>query len=250
MDITALLRPSVLLLALLVALSGCFGSAKTAAPTQEQTQAQAEKEELERLRQAEKDRVAQEEAFRKVQDEKRKDEERKKAETALPGDFGKPVPPAEAAAGARPAGAQPAGASGQSLGAPPLIAGTPSAGTEQPAVPYDQAFPPIPDRLLRVAVVSAPSQANAAERIGVMLSQTERDNLERSLGMGLRIAYLSQSDRAAKSATSIQYRDKFMQAAVRLAGVIPEAQRVERMTESEANRMGVDVLINVGADLH
>jgi len=237
MDLTALVRKFALLLALSVALAACGASSRTT-QTPEQKQALAEKEELDRLRQAEKDRKTQEEAFQRVQEEKRQEEERKKAETALPGGFGKSAPPDAAAQGSQP------------VPMAPLIAGTAAAGTEAPTVPYDQAFPPIPDRLLRVAVVSAPSQANAAERIGVMLAETERDNLERSLGMGLRIAYLSQADRDAQSRTSIQYRDKFMQAAVRLAGVIPEAQKVERMTESEASRMGVDVLINIGADLH
>lgn len=234
MDITAFLRFPLVIVVILVALAGC-GAPKPAAPTPEELKRQADLAELEKLRAAEKERIAQEEAQKKAEEERRQEEERKKQETALPGEFGKPAPPA---AEQRPAAA------------PPVIAGTPAVGTEQPAVPYDQAFPPIPDRTVRIAVVSAPSQANVAERIGVMLSETERANLERSLGMGLRIAYLSQADRDPKQATRIQYREKFLQAAVRLAGVIPEAQRVERMSEDDANRTGVDVVIQVGADLH
>jgi hypothetical protein len=231
MDITALLRKPLIILALLIAVTAC-GSSKPKPPSPEEQKRQEEQSELQRLRDLEKARVAQEEGFRKIEAEKRQNEERRKQETALPAEFGKPAPPPPPPAAA------------------PLIAGTPTIGTEQPAVPYDQAFPPIPDRLLRVAVVSAPSQANVAERIGVMLTETERDNLERSLGMGLRVAYLSQSDRDPNRQTRIQYREKYMQAAVRLASVIPEAQRVERMSDDEASRTGVDVLIRVGSDLH
>ncbi len=234
MDITACLRSPFVILLVVFALTACGGS-KPAGPTPEEAKRQADLAELDRLRTAEKDRVAQDEAQKKADEQRRQQEESKKEQTALPAEFGKPAPPAKEQ--------QPAGAA-------PLIVGTPAQGTEQPAVPYDQAFPPIPDRTVRIAVVSAPSQANVAERIGVMLSETERDNIERSLGMGLRIAYLSQADRDPKLATRIQYREKFLVAAVRLARVIPQAQRVERMSEEDANRNGVDVMIQVGSDLH
>jgi hypothetical protein len=231
MDITALLRTPLVILAVLLAVTAC-GPKKPAPPTPEEQKRQAEQAELQRLRNSETERIAKEEAARTAEQDQRREEQRRKEESELPKAFGKPAPPAPPPPEAA-----------------PLIAGTPATGTEQPAVPYDQAFPPIPDRVVRVAVVSAPSQANVAERIGVMLSETERENLERSLGMGLRIAYLSQADRDPKRETRIQYREKFMQAAVRMASVIPQTQRVERMSDDEANRAGVDVMIQVGSDL-
>jgi hypothetical protein len=281
MDITALVRTPIVIFALLLAVAAC-GPSKPAGPTPEDLKRQAEQTELQRLRAAEQERVAKEEAERKVAEEAKRQQEA----VALPPEFGQPKPPAAAAkapsgaapaAGAPPAAAAPAptaaaasaavagvasaetsaaasSSAGTRAGAAstvaPLIASSAAGTSEAPTVPYDQAFPPIPDRLLRVAVVSAPSQANVAERIGTMLSVTERDRLENALGMGLQIAYLSQAERDPKLQTRIQYREKFLQAAVRLASVIPQAQKVERMTESDANRMGVDVMIQVGTDLH
>jgi hypothetical protein len=250
MEIMVFVRASLPRVVLLLALAACTAAPdKPAGPAQEELQRQAEKAELERLRAAERERLAKEEAERKAAEEA----QREKESQALPPEFGKPqpptaavLPPSEAATTTPPIGAAAPAVSA----VPPLIASSPAGVTEAPTVPYDQAFPPIPDRLLRVAVVSAPSQANVAERIGTMLAVTEKERLERSLGMGLRIAYLSQSDRDPKRQTRIQYREKYLQAAVRLAGLIPEAQRVERMSEADANRMGVDVLIQVGADLN
>lgn len=252
MDITVFVRITLFYTVLLMALTACAAApSQPPRPTPEELQRQAEKAELERLRAAEQERLAKEEAERKAAEEA----QRQKEAQALPPEFGKAqpptaaaLPPAEAAAPAAPSPSASAVPMVQAL--PPLIASSPAAVTEAPTVPYDQAFPPIPDRLLRVAVVSAPSQANVAERIGTMLTVTEKERLERSLGMGLRIAYLSQSDRDPKRQTRIQYREKYLQAAVRLAGLIPQAQRVERMSEADANRMGVDVLIQVGADLN
>lgn len=252
MDIPVFVRTTLFYTVLLLTLTACAAApSQPPSPTPEELQRQAEKAELERLRAAEQERLAKEEAERKAAEEA----QRQKEAQALPPEFGKAQPPAAAAlppdAAAAPAAPSPsASAVPMAQAMPPLIASSPAAVTEAPTVPYDQAFPPIPDRLLRVAVVSAPSQANVAERIGTMLTVTEKERLERSLGMGLRIAYLSQSDRDPKRQTRIQYREKYLQAAVRLAGLIPQAQRVERMSEADANRMGVDVLIQVGADLN
>jgi len=241
MDITARARTPLLILAMLVALAGCFGSGATkpgpSGPTPEQQKQEAEHAELERLRAEEAQRQAQDEANRKAAQEA----EKQKEAAALPAQFGTAKPPDAAA--------QPPSEATPESKVPPVIAGTAAADAEAPTVPYDQAFPPIPDRVLRVAVVSAPSQANVAERIGTMLSVTERESLERALGMGLKIAYLSQKDRDPKQETRIKYREKYLQAAVQLAGKIPQAQRVERMRDEEATRMGVDVLIQVGSDI-
>jgi hypothetical protein len=238
MDITARARTPILVLAVLVALAGCFGgSAKPKGPTPEQQKEEAEHAELERLRAVEAQRQAQEEADRKAAAEA----QRQKEAAQLPPEFGNAKPPDKPA--------QPPSQATPESAIAPVIAGTTQGGAEAPTVPYDQAFPPIPDRVLRVAVVSAPSQANVAEKIGTMLSVTERESLERALGMGLRIAYLSQKDRDPKQETRIKYREKYLQAAVQLAGKIPQAQKVERMRDEEATRMGVDVLIQVGSDI-
>jgi hypothetical protein len=215
---------SVALVAMLVvtALAAC-SSSEPQGPTAEDKAKQAQAAAEQSRKAAEAEQRAKEEAARRAEEQRRQGIERAK----LPQEFASKGAAAPAAAETKPA-AEGAGAA---------------------LVPYDQAFPPIPDRVLRVAVLSAPSQAALSRDVGVTLAETHREELERDLGMGIRVAFISQDDEPASEVTRVRYRNKFLQAAVRVASLLPSAQRVERMSDEEANRMGVDLLVLVGWDL-
>jgi len=209
--------------------------------TPEEIRRQAEQAELTRLR-------AKERAETEARQGEARSAEQREQSSALPGEFGKPGAPQGTS---HPAATQPSGAPATLPPPPPGTVGAdpiPAAGTFQP-LPYDQALPPLPDRVVRIAVLGAPSQRGASERIGTMLATGGQDGLEKSLGVAVRILFLSQTEGRASRLTRVRYRDKYLKAALRVARSIPQSQKVEPMKEEEADRYGVDVLVYVGLDL-
>lgn len=115
--------------------------------------------------------------------------------------------------------------------------------------PYDKAFPPLKDHIVRVGIVSAASQAEAGQGLARMLSQEERKYMEDTLGLGMRVSYVSESAAPPPRHTRIDYRPGFLKAAVEIAALLPQPQRVDAMSEAEAARHNVDVLVRIGTDL-
>lgn len=117
------------------------------------------------------------------------------------------------------------------------------------SVPYDKAFPPVQDRFVRVGIMSGSSQASAGQNLARMLSQEERKYMEDTLGLGMKIAFVSETDRPQTRRTRIRYRAPYLKTAVDIAALLPAPQQIEPMSDADAARQGVDVLVQIGTDL-
>jgi hypothetical protein len=233
-------------------------------PTTEQQAAarrQQEQQEAARIA-AEQDALA-----RRAEEQERRRKEEIEAKQ-LPSEFGTaaplgdvtpvPLPPEPAEPGAAPAAApSPAAAAPQAPAAPPSVAAIAPVYVPQKlpppvtpgGVPYDKAFPPLKDRTVRVGIVSGASQAQAGQGLARMLSQEERKYMEDTLGLGMRVAYVSETAEPPPRRTRIAYRSGFLKAAVHIAALLPQPQQVDAMSEAEAARHNVDVLVRIGTDL-
>ncbi|MFI5399530.1 MAG: LytR C-terminal domain-containing protein [SAR324 cluster bacterium] len=224
--------------------------AKPAAPTPEQgavTQRAQEQKETERAA-AERDaraKQAAEEAKRRQQAESEK----------LPPEFGTPSAIAgqgeqapEPGGAPMGEGAAPATSNVQTV-APVYVPQKLPPPQVEGATPYDQSFPPIADRVVRVGIVSGTSQAASAKNVARMLTTEDRKYLEETLGLGVRIAYVSETNQPETGRTRVYYRPQFFKAAVQIAALLPRSQQVIAMSDAEALRHGVDVLVQVGTDL-
>lgn len=237
-----------------LALSACAGRpskpAKPSRPPPEQPAAAQQAQKEKQAQQAAADREAQ--AKQAQQEARRRQEEENEK---LPPEFGTP----SVIAGQGEQAAQPGGAPSGEEAAP----AAPNVQTVAPVyvpqklpppnvqgtTPYDQAFPPIPDRVVRVGIVSGTSQAASARDVARMLSTEDRKYLEDTLGLGVRIAYVSETDRLQTGRTRVYYRPQFFKAAVQIAALLPQSQQVIAMSDADALRHGVDVLVEVGTDL-
>jgi hypothetical protein len=117
------------------------------------------------------------------------------------------------------------------------------------ATPYDKAFPPLEDHAVRIGIISGSSQATAAQSLARMLSNEDRKYLEDTLGLGVKVAYVSETNRPETRQTQVHYRPDFLKAAVQIAALLPPPQKLDVMSDAEATRHGVDVLVQVGTDL-
>ena len=251
-------RAGAFVLVCLVALAMAAGpgcSTRRQGPTPEQRaaaqRAQEEKEAAERI-------AAEQEALaKKAQEEEAK---RTKAieDAKLPPEFGTPsvLAPAGGEAAANAAGAPGAPDEVSAAAAPkvatiaPVLVPQKLPPTQVPgAKPYDEAFPPIPDRVVRIGIMSGSSQAPSAQNLARMLSGEDRKYMEETLGLGVKIAYVSETDRPEIRRTRVRYRQQFLRAAVHIAALLPQPQQLGAMSDAEAERHGVDVLVQIGTEL-
>jgi hypothetical protein len=116
-------------------------------------------------------------------------------------------------------------------------------------VPYDQAFPPAKDHVVRVGIMSGSSEEGAGAILARMFSAEDRKYLEDTLGLGVQIAYVSETDRPRTTRSRVMYRPQFMKAAVEIAALIPQPQSIEVLSEEEAAKRKVDILVQIGTDL-
>jgi hypothetical protein len=240
------------ILALAVAAGpGCAG--KSARSAQDKaTAAQRAQEEQE----AAKRMAAEQEALAR----KAEAEAKKKAieDAKLPQEFGTPSVLAPAGGRASGAGAEPSGSPDEVAAAaapnvktiaPVLVPQKMPPIQEPGAKPYDQAFPPIPDKVVRIGITSGSSQAAAAQNLARMLSNEDRKYMEETLGLGVKIAYVTESDRPEVRRTRVRYRLPFLKAAVHIAALLPQPQQLGVMSDAEAAGHKVDVLVQIGTEL-
>jgi hypothetical protein len=267
----------------LVALAGAACSGNASAPSKpSKSAASAEQAAAAQVAQEEREAAARMAAEQDALAKQAEEEEAKRAQAIekakLPTEFGTPSVLAEAgapapgpdgaasvgaaSAGAASAGAPPAGAPGEAAdevaaaAAPKVTAIAPVLVPEKlpppqaaGAKPYDEAFPPIADRVVRIGIVSGSSQAASAQNLARMLSGEDRKYMEETLGLGVQIAYVSETGRPEVPRTRVRYRPQFLKAAVHIAALLPEPQLLGAMSDAEAASHGVDVLVQIGTEL-
>ena len=239
-------------LVLSLALAACAAKkppAKPTGPTPEQLAAAAAEKAAEEK--AEADRVAAEQdALAKQAEEEEAARQKAIAASQLPKEFGTP----------QSTGAAPEGKSGEMREEKSGVNVTAIAPVYVPqklpppnipgATPYDKAFPAIQDKVVRIGIMSGSSQAESAQIVSRMLSDEERKYMEETLGLGMKIAYVSETDLPQTQRTRVKYRPEFLKAAVHIAALLPQPQQLAILSEADATRHGVDILVQIGTDLH
>ena len=262
----------------LVALAGAACSGNASAPSKPaKSAASAEQAAAAQVAQEEREAAARMAAEQDALAKQAEEEEAKRAQAIekakLPAEFGTPSVLAEAGApapgpdgaasvGAASAGAPPAGAPGEAAdevaaaAAPKVTAIAPVLVPEKlpppqaaGAKPYDEVYPQIADRVVRIGIVSGSSQAASAQNLARMLSGEDRKYMEETLGLGVQIAYVSETGRPEVPRTRVRYRPQFLKAAVHIAALLPEPQLLGAMSDAEAASHGVDVLVQIGTEL-
>ncbi len=213
---------------------------KPPAPTAEQAAATREQEEQEWARRVAEDQDA---LAKQAEDEEQRQQQKVESKE-LPKEFGAPAPlVGVGATAARQPGPFAA------AGAPVYVPQRMPPVSAPDSVPYDKAFPPVQDRVVRVGIMSGSSQAGSGQNLARMLSQEERKYMEETLGLGVKIAFVSETDRPQTRRTRVRYRAPFLKTAVHIAALLPAPQQIEPMSDPEAERQGVDVLVQIGTDL-
>lgn len=245
-----------------VSVAACASKPKGPPPPTPEQQAAARRQQ----EQQEADRIAAEQDALARRAEEQERQKKAAAEAKLlPSEFGTPAPlvdvtPVAPATEPAESGAAPGAGETATAPASPQVPGVAAVApvyvpqkmpplTVPGAEPYDKAFPPARDHLLRVGIVSDASQAQAGQGLARMLSQEERKYMEDTLGLGIRVAYVTETSEPPPRRTRIGYRPGFLKAAVHIAALLPQPQQVVAMSESDAARHNVDVLVRIGTDL-
>jgi hypothetical protein len=239
-------RRSALAGVLVLALAGCAAKAPVVqAPEQAASQAAAAKQKEEQETAA---RIAAEQdALAKKAEESEKRQVQEVEGQKLPPEFGTPQVigpvPGKSSATATPA-------VGGVTTVTPVPVPTPDAPLSPTgAVPFDKAFPPIRDRVVRIGILSGASQAGSGQNLARMLVQEEKKYMEETLGLGVKVSFVSETDRPQTRRTLVRYRGAFLKAAVHIAALLPQPQQIESMADAEADRHGVDILVQMGTEL-
>lgn len=223
---------------------GC-GKSGPRPPTKEELAAQAAAKQKQEAQDFANQIAAEQDALAKQAEDEELSQKRKVEESRLPPEFGASSPllgVRQPSGGAAPLG-PPAGV------APVYVPRRIPPDQAEGAVPYDQAFPPLKDRVVRIGIVSGSSAAGSGESLARMLTTEDRKYLEETLGLGIKVAYVSETERAETRRSRVFYRVPFMKAAVHIATLMPQPQTIEVMSEDEAARHQVDILVQIGTDL-
>ena len=100
---------------------------------------------------------------------------------------------------------------------------------------------------LKVSVLNASPNYDAAQKLSAMLVRQQKKNIEKRMGMNLKIINISSvNQRTILKRTKIYFHQNFLRAALILAEVLPGEQVLEPFPESRKSKISNDVQIFVG----
>jgi hypothetical protein len=99
---------------------------------------------------------------------------------------------------------------------------------------------------VRVAVLYGPGQERSAVGVATVIDTWRKDQLAKSVGMPVKVAFLSRHDQSAGRENRIRYRPGALKAALQVAEVLPGEQSLEPMSAEEETRSAVDLVIYLG----
>lgn len=120
---------------------------------------------------------------------------------------------------------------------------------------FDEVEPALPEPpTVRVAVLSKATQSSKARQVALVIGLYQRDFLERNLGQAVQVVNVSHysagpSDSNLPARGSLIYfRPQQLHAAMEVAAVLPDEQRIEPMNAEQIAREGVDLIVMLGQD--
>lgn len=120
---------------------------------------------------------------------------------------------------------------------------------------FDEVEPALPEPpTVRVAILSKATQPNKAQQMALLIGRYQRDFLERNLGQAVQVVNVSHysagsaSSNGPASGSLIYFRPEQLHAAMEVAAVLPDEQRIEPMSAEQIAREGVDLIVMLGQD--
>jgi len=113
-------------------------------------------------------------------------------------------------------------------------------------IPFDEAFPRVPDEAtLNIGILSASTEITKGKKVAALIGDHERVYLERMMGRPLHILFITHTDEEIGDKTVIQFRPEYVHAAMELAALLPNEQKLEPMPYGKRDQKDVHLLLYV-----